>query len=366
MKISDIDKNLKISDGVAPESAVWFDAKAEPFKLFGIFYEEETSQYTRMPKKVYDTVSQGVALLAPYTAGGRLKFKTNSPFIGIKAVMKNVEMMGHMTLACESGFDLYAKGADGYDCYCHTFMPPIGMKEGYSSIYKADKMVNDCHINYTEEVLEYTINFPLYDGVQELYIALDKDAVLLEADDYRDIKPMVFYGSSITQGGCTSRPGNAYPAMITRMFNIDHINLGFSGNCKGESTMADYLASLDMSVFICDYDHNAPTAEHLKVTLADIYAKVRKNYPTLPYIFVSATDAKLFPAAFNHRKEVIFEAYQNALALGDKNVYFIDGSKLFDGDGWDSCTVDGCHPNDLGFFRMAQGISKVIKEALKL
>lgn len=89
-----------------------------------------------------------------------------------------------------------------------------------------------------------------------------------------------------------------------------------------------------------------------------IYRAVRAKQPNLPIIFLSAPDILINPERFAERREVIRETYQTALAEGDKNVYYIDGAELFAGDAWDSCTVDGCHPNDFGFYRMAMRIEK--------
>ena len=113
---------------------------------------------------------------------------------------------------------------------------------------------------------EITINFPLYSSVADLYIGLDETAVLKKSLGYKHKKPIVFYGSSITQGGCASRPGNAYESIISRALQTDYINLGFSGNAKAEDEIAQYIKDLDMSVFIYDYDHNAPNLKHLEDT----------------------------------------------------------------------------------------------------
>lgn len=211
---------------------------------------------------------------------------------------------------------------------------------------------------------DYTINFPLYDGVKELYIALKKGAVILEPTPYSHSVPVVYYGSSITQGGCASRPGNSYEAIISRRLDVDYRNLGFSGSGKAEDLMAQYLADLEMSIFVCDYDYNAPDVEYLEKTHLPLYRAVRSKQPNVPIIFVSAPDILMDPETFVPRREVIRRTYTIALEEGDRNVYFIDGAELFDGDDWDSCTVDGCHPNDLGFYRMAMRIEREIVQLL--
>lgn len=60
------------------------------------------------------------------------------------------------------------------------------------------------------------------------------------------------------------------------------------------------------------------------------------------------------------RREIIRETYSTALREGDRNVYFIDGFDFFPKEIWWDCTVDRSHPNDLGFYLMAQRIEKEI------
>jgi lysophospholipase L1-like esterase len=229
----------------------------------------------------------------------------------------------------------------------------MGMRTGYSSAIMTDG-----------KMAQYTINFPLYDGVKELYIALKKDSVLEPPVSYRYEKPIVYYGSSITQGGCASRPGNSYQAIITRRLNIDHINLGFSGSGRAEKEMVQYLAGLDMCAFVCDYDYNCLSAEHLWQTHLPLYKAVRAAKPDLPIILISAPTVLKEPENFSERRAVVCATYDAAIADGDKNVHYIDGAELFAGECWDSCTVDGVHPNDFGFYRMAMRIENTLKPIL--
>ena len=359
--ISTIDKNLKVESDIREDGIVWFDVKDAPFSIFGMMYDQAQGCYVRMPQAVADKVSEGVANLNRQTAGGRVRFKTDSPFIGMKAEMDHTYMMPHMPLAGQSGFDLYRDTAQG-SIYCHTFMPPVELRAGYSSAFREDgKNI----AQYTGDT-EYTINFPLYDGVKNLYIALKKDATLAAARPYADVLPIVYYGSSITQGGCASRPGNSYQAIISRKLDMDFVNLGFSGSCRGERAMAEYLAALPMGIFVCDYDHNAPNADYLEKTHLSLYRAVRRGHPDVPIVFISAPDILLKGniSEFCRRREIVAATYGVSVAEGDKNTYLIDGETLFAGDGWDSCTVDGTHPNDLGFYKMAVRIGAEIEKII--
>ena len=119
-----------------------------------------------------------------------------------------------------------------------------------------------------------------------------------------------------------------------------------------------------MSIFVLDYDHNAPTIEHLRNTHESFFNIIRNKKPSLPIILLSKPDFSDYSFDKLHRRNIIYTTYMNAVEKGDKNVYFIDGRSLFGDEYRDCCTVDGCHPNDLGFLRMAQVIGRMVKELI--
>ncbi len=348
MKISEIDKNLAVETTLELPDAVWFDVKEAPFRIYGLAVTEKGDIFRRMPQDVADKTSGSVSYLNTNTAGGRIRFRTNSPYIALKAVMNDNDIMPHITKIGQAGFDLYKSDGGSYS-FVGPFIPNA-RNHGFSY-----RLVTDGRMH------TYTIHMPLYDGVEEVYIGLPAGAELEAAEDYTYEKPVVYYGSSITQGGCASRPGNAYQAMISRKLDGNFINLGFSGNGKGEQVICDYMASLDALVFVSDYDYNAPDAAHLNATHYNLYETFRRAHPTTPYVMVSKPDFKPGDEA---RRDVIIESYKRALAKGDRHVYFVDGEHIFDGEHRDSCTVDGGHPNDLGFYRMAMVIGAAVEQAI--
>ena len=210
----------------------------------------------------------------------------------------------------------------------------------------------------------FTINFPSYSGVDELLVGLSEDATLGEGLRYRDAAPILYYGSSITQGGCASRSGNIYQNVVCRRTNFDYINLGFSGNGRAEDAIVDYMASLDISAFVCDYDHNSPSRAHLSATHYKMYEKIRAAHPDIPYIMLSKCDLDNDYNSNLARREVVYESFCRARANGDKNVYYIDGASIFRGPYQNMCTVDSCHPNDLGFALMADAITAELERAM--
>lgn len=357
MKVYELDKKLNVTSDFGDRDIVWINIKNTPFKISGIFFDDVQKQYVRMPQEVANSVKSEVTYLNRQTSGGRVRFKTNSKFIAIYAVMTDGETK--FTDPHCSCFDLQRKNTD-FDylkeyTFCCSFIPSIQLEHSFVSYYV-------CPEGYMED---YAIHFPTQCSVYDLYIALDRDADIFEPTPYKFELPIVYYGSSITQGAGSSRPANTYQAIISKHLDTEYINLGFAGNAKGEQEIAKYISSLNMSIFVCDYDHNAPNAEHLYKTHLPFYRTIRNAQPELPIIFITAPNTMPWYTWYQSRRDAIYNTYKTAIDEGDKNVYFIDGEKLFEGPDRDLCTVDTCHPTDLGIYRMATEIEKVIASILK-
>lgn len=343
-RIEELDKNFKtelpVFDGMKT-----YDIFQPPFALYGVFYGKKG--FFRMDEKAADRVSEGVSQLNYNTSGGRLRFSTDSKKIILTATLPEICLMDHMPLTGSSSFDLYCDGV-----YTGPFR--AACVEEYKGTWS-------CMLNMPEGKKDVLISFPLYNNVKDVYISLEETADVAEGKKYEDKLPIVFYGSSITQGGCASHPGNAYPNMISRELNRDFINLGFSGNCKAEKAMSDHIGRLPMSLFVYDYDHNAPSYEFLRATHERFFKELRILNPDVPVIFISTADG-VFGKDTEKRKAIIKKTYENAKASGDQNVYFLDGQQFYKETGLENSTVDGCHPNDLGFWAFYKSISQFIKE----
>lgn len=343
--ISQIDKNFKVETKIDKDDIKFYDPLLSPFKIYGVYKEDGC--FRRMPKVVAESVSDGVSGLHVCTAGGRVRFKTDSNYVAINVKFNRVGKAPHFAMTGSTGFDLY----DG-DTYVGSFIPPFNVENEYESVVEFRK----------EKMRDITINFPLHSGIDELYIGISESAALEEASPYKNEKPIVYYGSSITQGGCASRPGMSYQSMISRRFDTNFINLGFSGSAKGEEEIAHYIKNLDMSIFVYDYDHNAKSVEELENTHKKMFDIIRDKNPSLPIILMTRPQYHPTDYALSTKK-VIEATYASAKNNGDKNVYLIDGITLMQcakGDG----TVDGTHPNDLGFFSMAKAVGDVINKIL--
>ncbi|MBE7046438.1 MAG: hypothetical protein E7396_03380 [Ruminococcaceae bacterium] len=346
--ISKIDANFKVETKIEKEDIKFYDADDVPFKIYGVYREGD--RYRRMPENVAKSVSEGVYSLHSNTAGGRVRFVTDSPYVAIHAKIDKNAKMAHFPFTGSMGFDLYAD-----NIYINTFVPPFNTNDILEKVIDFNG-INGEHAK-TKEI---TINFPLYSDVLKLYIGLKDGCIIEEAAEYKNEKPVVFYGSSITQGGCASRPGTCYQAILSRNLNMDYINLGFSGSAKAEDEMIDYIMNLDMSVFVFDYDNNAPTSEHLKNTHEKMFKAIRYNHPSVPVIMMPRPKYYLTDSEKINRS-IIEATYRNAVNNGDKNVYYISNEELTSlckNEG----TVDNCHPTDFGFASMAEALEKVFRD----
>lgn len=360
IQIENLDKNLAVSKEINAPDIRLYDVRQEPFKIYGLYEPKTEDAFKRMPSDVAESVNRSVSILHRCTAGGRVRFSTNSPYVAIKAVMPKLHRYSHIALTGSSGFDIYIDSPDGFESIYHrTFVPPYDMTDGYAS-----------KIEFYESGTHYvTINLPLYSEVSELYVGIAEGSTLGEGAPYRDFAPIVYYGSSITQGACASRPGNAYQAMVTRELNIDHINLGFSSGAHGEESIMNYMAGLKMSAFVCDFDHNANNRE-LTETHKKLYETIRAAQPNVPYIMLSRPDFHRILASWGgndqsaKRRRVILDTFNYAIDNGDSNVYFIDGESLYRGPFKDCCSVDSTHPNDLGFSYIANAVTAELKRIL--
>ncbi len=347
--VTTFDKNLRV-EGVARDGLRFYSAEQAPFSVHGVFRDGD--RFRRMPKAVSETVSEAVDFLNGNTAGGRVRFVTDSDVVAIDASLTAVGKMPHFALTGSVGFDVYADEGEGLR-YAGSLIPPfdVGFRFEARTRFPSRKR---------REIL---IHFPLYSGVTDLQIGLKEGATLEAAAPYADPRPVVFYGSSITQGGCASRPGNSYQAIASREMGFEFVNLGFSGSALAEQPMIEYIASLEMRAFVLDYDHNAPTVEHLKATHEPFYKAVRAAHPTMPVVMMTRPTFRLNDEELE-RLAVVQATYEAAVAAGDRNVYMIDGRELVGEALAEVSTVDGAHPNDAGFFAMAKRLEQTLRDCL--
>lgn len=312
----------------------------------GLYGFESTGRFRRY--------TDGIVASYPYLAeadakctGVRARFRTDSRSVKIELRVSNRYV--------DRGMSFYQ--ANVAYAYVGDYSSSV-----YKGIITADNTYDSevLSIVFENEGLnDVTVFFPRNPTVEDVAVYLDDTAEFLPPTPHKIEKPFVFYGSSITEQGHTSTP-LAYASLLSRFFDADFYNFGASGCARGEKEVAEHIGGIPKSVFFYDYDHNAPTPEHLENTHEAFFNAFRAKDPFTPVIMTSrpANDTP----DFRRREAAVRRTYENAVDKGDKNVYFIPGEALFGDVDPAICTTDMTHPNDLGHYLIAKTLERFIKD----
>ncbi|UQZ83705.1 hypothetical protein SK3146_02912 [Paenibacillus konkukensis] len=355
-----LDSNMTVQT-THDDSLRWLSPLEQPFHIAGFAWFALERKYRRLPVASADAIPPAVDKLADCTTGGQIRFLTYSSRLSIRVKLAAPANMYHMPATGQCGFDCYV-GEHGNQRYLSTTRFDHTQPEYEAPLFDWNEK-REVHV---------TLNFPLYQGVEEVWIGVDPDAKVGAPETYASTGPIVVYGTSITQGGCASRPGMAYTNVLSRSLPYEFINLGFSGNGRGEPEVARIIASIENpALYVLDYEANTGTVERMADTLPTFIQILRERHPTVPILVVSKIkfakehffpdDLKLRLDRLNVQRSTV----ERLQAAGDANVHFLDGGTLLGDSLYEECTVDGVHPTDLGFYRMAESLEPVIRSLLE-
>lgn len=342
----------KMSFSKDVETVSWH--KADSLCVVGRGWTDTEGFYDRLPARAKARVREEVWTLARHSAGISVRFSTDASEIHARWKLINAGLsMPHMPSSGVSGVDLYVK--IGREWRRLGIGLPSGV-ENESVLVKG----------MPAEERDYILYLPLYNGVSTVEVGINNGATIgPPAQRERDARPVVFYGTSITQGGCASRPGMAYPAIIGRRLDISTINLGFSGNGKCEPEVADLLAELDPVVYVIDCLPNM-LPKTVDERIRYLLDTLRRAHPDTPVILVEEVARQPSPLSpedsVTPKSRFLQKVYSDYASRYNGMLYLVSGTGLLGDDG--EATVDGLHPNDLGFSRMADALTPVIAQAI--
>ncbi len=342
----------------ADDKEKWVYTDAAEFPLLGKAVMDDGPRYQRLPQKLEGVSRDAVWYLGRNSAGMCVRFSSDSPSIRIKWTSLFKNSMNHMTDTGTRGVDLYILTDDGWR-FAGAGRP-------------VEKTTDALVISGMEsKEREYMLYLSLYDGVEELYIGVEKGYSLEQpkvGSPSRE-KPVVMYGTSILQGGCASRPGMAHTNMMSRKIDREIINLGFSGNALLDFEIAELMASVeDPGLFVLDYVPNA-SAEQIREKGEQFFNIIREAHPDVPVIFVEDPHFPYMIFDHNIRKEVLKKneaqkaLYESLRKKGVRKISYVSADGMIGDDG--EATVDGIHFTDLGASRYVEHLYPAIRKALK-
>lgn len=345
---------ITLSAGIKAQ-IIYHDAAA--FPLLGKATEETETRYERLPARFKGISRPAVWTLGKDCAGLAVRFRSNSTTIAARWTALYNNTMNHQTQTGTRGLDLYCLHNGEW-----TFVNsgrPTG-KENSATIIA----------NMKPEMREYMLYLSLYDGITSLEIGVDSLSALEQPVVNSPVreKPVVFYGTSILQGGCSNRPGMAHTSIISRRLDRECINLGFSGNALLDLEIAELIAGVDASVYVLDFVPNA-SVEQMNEKMEKFYRIIRDKHPDTPIIFIedpifthSRFDQKILKE-ITRKNETVNRIFKELKKKGEKKIYMISSEKMLGNDS--EATVDGTHFTDLGMMRYADLVCPVIKKHMK-
>lgn len=336
---------------------LWYDAALLTVEGRGWAATEDF--YDRLPAKAKNVVRPEVWGLSKNSAGLCVRFVTDSDRVAARWTTTSKNMaMDHMPASGVSGLDLYVRDRNRWRWVA------VGRARSAQTneVLLAGDVPAGAH--------EYMLYLPLYNGIKALEIGVVPKAALAQpAPRPAGLdRPMCFYGTSITQGGCASRPGMVYTAILGRWLDRPVINLGFSGNGRMDPELAVLMGEIDASVYVLDTLPNM-TKQMVEERLESFVQALRKARPQTPIVLVESVPYQGEAFLTKQRQAVadknaaLRKAYENLKAGGVRNLIYVTNRSLTGTDG--EAAVDGVHLTDLGYLRFAEALEPVLRKALR-
>ena len=335
----------------------WIDGKYLPIE--GRAFDDVDDWYDRLPSGVTTNVNGGVRSMKHHSSGMLFRFATDSKTLKFRWKTYNEWLeMDHMPSTGVSGIDVYRFDArQGRWVYVKT-----------GRIWDAKKG-GSLDIGWTPGT-PCLVNLPLYNGIRTFTLGIDAKATVSALPPRKSgvNKPVVFYGTSITHGGCCSRPGLAFVNWVGRDLDVPVVGLGFSGSGVMEYEMSEHLARIDASCYVLDclWNMRSDATKQNERAVERNYEKFIRNLrakrPDVPIVMAEQCD--VFMGGPNDKDVYMKSLYGKLVAEGWKNLVYLPKDEMYTGDG--EGTVDGVHPNDLGMQSMKNAFAKAVREALKL
>ena len=335
----------------------WIDPLEAGPVVHGVGWDGLRSGYVRLPEKARGVVRESVWNLALNAAGLSLVFESDAPEIIVLYGLKDGLNMFHMPSTGRSGLDLYARGSDGRTRWVAPNFPAKISNDTTRYIYSGISYYPEGNRSY-----EYHLYLPPYNTVTWIKIGVPEDAQLRLIPETRR-HPVVIYGTSITQGACASRPGNAWTNIVERDLRLPVVNLGFSGNGKLEPEVLDLLSEIDASLYVLDCTANLTQATDIESRLLEA-VRILRSRNDCPILIAehagnvgeSASAAK---EAYRQANVQVRSAYETLMKRGEPEIYYLSHDELglpMDG------MIEGVHPNDFGMRFLAAAFEKKIME----
>jgi hypothetical protein len=331
----------------------WFDVL--DIGVEGQGWSDTVSPYDRLPVKAQGIVPEAVWNLSRSATGMCVNFSSDTRQVYLRWVLRD-DMLGetNFPVAGYSGFDLYGDDRGTWRWVASTHRLENKEQE-YCLITGLDGA--EC---------AYRLYFPLRNPVIKIEIGVPEQNIF-NAIPPRCAKPVVCYGTSIVHGAYASHAGLVYPSIIGRRCNLPVINLGFSGSARMEKELADLLGEIDAGIYILDplpnmdltlvNERTEKFVRRLRALRPDAEIIMVEDFPRTNSWIIAGSEEEIAVKCRRYR-----EIYEKLISEGITGLSYLFGNELLGTD--NEASIDGIHPGDLGYMRMADiigyGVNSVI------
>lgn len=325
--------------------------------LHGRTSEKTENPFQRFPDEMKTKTREAVWKLSRNPAGVNLRFATGADKITVQYEIEGERQFPHMLATGVSGIDLYVR--DKTEAWQWV----------KGKFHFSDTISYTFELTATEGRIEkeFMLYLPLYVTVKWMKIGLEGSEVF-KVDSKSEFKPIAVYGTSITQGACASRPGNAWANILSRNTGLPILNFGFSGNGRLEPEIISYLAHLPVQAYILDCLANFTSGQGAYKRLLESVMAIRKLRPDIPIVL---TDHGGYPGGEVFRPEKVLyqelntanhQAFTTLKTQGVGHLYLLTYKEL----GLSAKDfVDGVHPTDGGMEKYAKAYEKLLDSILR-
>ncbi|HKM30492.1 MAG TPA: SGNH/GDSL hydrolase family protein [Bacilli bacterium] len=325
----------------------WYDRPNKDFNVHGLYWFNQNKSFCRLLETTQ--ISENVTWLSHYPSGAFLSFMTDSSTISLRVKLSSAAYMPHMSACGQCGLDLYFLHNNKF-----IFLTTTKINQPEYELTLVD--------NLPQKMRCYRLYLPTYTKLIDIAIGVKSNSTCQPWGEYHP-EAVVCYGTSITQGGCVTRPGMNYTSLLGRQIPYEIYNLGFSGSAKLEKSIAEEIVKIkEMKYLIIEAEANCEKGNLLQDRLPvflDVITSAHKSVKIYVISHYPNSDSLL---RADVKKMMLANAniQKNICALYD-NVEFVDGKKLLKNFSYEE-TVDGIHLTDLGFYTIAKTFSKKFKK----
>ncbi|MDP2011916.1 MAG: SGNH/GDSL hydrolase family protein [Phenylobacterium sp.] len=305
----------------------------------------------------YDGFTQWVASCA---TGCRLRVSTDSTSVKLTATQ-------HLMALPNDGerrgaYDLYVDGA--------FFARAWG--EGGAKMNPQGGLTGDAALTLAFEGL------PAGDKTVELWLPqaatvaitgleLEAGASLKAVPDGRP--RVLFHGSSISHGMEAEGATANWPAVASRLANLDHLNLGWAGSCLLSGLAARIIRDQRADAIVLKLGINVHTDGQLKErnfldAAHSMISIIREKHSTTPMLIVSPIWSPPRETAgdgpsLQRMRQLLQMVVDARIKTGDGAIGYLDGLELF-GPADAALLPDDLHPNTEGYRLMGERFHRLV------